>query len=139
LGLTKPSAYEPGLSRNYFATLSRRRKAMALTYTQTQIDNAVSYLMHGGPGGGELTPQQYGDLRYSFSAGNTQAASIYTAFILQLQLAIQQGHAGLANSRNICRDQFGDLNDAIGCYSWAKAGEGAAGTTVSRYGVTISG
>lgn len=112
---------------------------MSLTYTQSQIDSAVSYLMTGGPGGGELTPQQYGDLRYSFSEGNTQAASIYTDFILQIQLAIAQNHAGLSNSRNLCRNQYGDLIDAISCAPWAKSGDGAAGTTVSRFGASISG
>jgi hypothetical protein len=112
---------------------------MSIAYTQAQIDATVLYLMSGGPGGGELTPDQFKALRYSFSAGNTQAASIYTAFILQLQLAIAQGHAGLANSKNICRDQFGDLNDAIGCAPWARAGEGAAGQTVTQYQVSISG
>jgi hypothetical protein len=112
---------------------------MSISYTQAEVDATVLFLMQGGPDGGELTPDQYKALRYSFSVGNTQAASIYTAFILQLQLAIAQGHAGLANSKNICRDQFGDLNDAIGCAPWAKAGEGAAGQTVTQFGVLISG
>jgi hypothetical protein len=91
---------------------------MSISFTQSQIDSAVSYLMHGGPGGGELSPEQY---QYTalrnisdLTLGTNQATTSYLSdFILQLQLAINQGHSGIAASKNLCRDSFGVLNDAI--------------------------
>jgi hypothetical protein len=137
---------------------------MSITYSQAQVDGAVSYLMGGGPNGGELTAEQfqYNVLRNPSdpTLGTNQATTSYLSdFILQLQLAIDQGHSGITNSKNLCRDSFGVLNDAIFAYngygatvipmgSYANGAKslplpqgfaGRAQTQILNWGVSISG
>ncbi len=85
---------------------------MAITFRQAQVDAAVNYLMTGGPKGGELTDQQYFDMVYMARRPQV-GGSILSDFAWQLQLAINQGHSGISSSHNLCRDSFGNINDAF--------------------------
>lgn len=108
---------------------------MAITYTQAAVNAAVELLMHGGPGGGELTIDQYNDM---CRVRGTQAQP--TDFLFQIQLAIQQNNPALATSRNICRDFWGVPNDAFFSYYWGPIPvPGVAARWVQQFGVSISG
>ncbi len=118
---------------------------MAITFTQAQVDAAVTYLMHGGPNGGELTDQQYHDMVY-FGRKPQISGSILSDFAWQIQLAINQGHSGIANSHNLCRDGFGNINDAFYSVNLVGASgkpvppnSGIANNELQRFGVSISG
>jgi hypothetical protein len=121
---------------------------MAITYTQAQVDAAVNYLLTGGPNGGQLTLDQF---RHEIGYGVTFCQP--NDFTLKLQLAINQGHAGLANCTLLARDQWGTVIDVISGWSFAGwyAGPGPQNSTfinvisgyvasiVNRLGVSISG
>lgn len=110
---------------------------MAVTFTQFQVDAAVAYLMTGGPGGGELTAQQYRDMVYleHLKGNGVGRGGILSDFAWQIQLAINQGHAGIASSRNICRDKWGALADA-----WYMTNSGGlAQHEITNASVSISG
>jgi hypothetical protein len=111
---------------------------MAYTFAQSQVDAAVTYLMAGGPNGGELTTDQY-----FYMIRNTQLkvrTSVVTDFGWQIQLAINQGHAGLSNSKNICRDQWGALNDVmLAAPPSGSSNEGIGNNDLARFNVSISG
>jgi len=111
---------------------------MATTFSQAQINAAVLYLMTGGPGGGELTPAQYHDMIYLARNPNLPG-SIISDFGWQLQLAIRQGHAGIANSRNLCRDSQGALADAFQSGPTFPGVGGIANNEIARFSVSISG
>jgi hypothetical protein len=87
---------------------------MAITFTQAQVDAAVNYLMTGGPGGAELTREQFEQM-----IGLTGPDGIQTPFGLQLQLAINQGHSGIANAKRLGRDQWGTIVDVWDGQSFA--------------------
>ena len=118
---------------------------MAITFTQAAVDRAVTYLMTGGPNGGELTTDQFEDmsLRKPFVPGLPGISD----FILCIQLAINQNHAGLGSSRNIIRDPWGSLFDAFytsgqpskSVPPGASIPKGPAQTAISAFGVSISG
>jgi hypothetical protein len=105
------------------------------TFTQAQVDAAVTYLTTGGPGGGELTQQQYFDMTYTGRKPQTPG-SILSDFAWQLQLAINQGHSGISNSKNLCKDQYGSPRDVF-CYNIN--GQGGCQNEIVRFGVSISG
>lgn len=109
---------------------------MAYTFTQAQVDAAVTYLTTGGPGGSELTKQQYYDMTY-MARRPQLPGSILSDFAWQIQLAIKQGHSGIASSQNICRDKWGDLNDAF--QADQNGGSGIASNELTRFSVSISG
>lgn len=119
---------------------------MAITFTQAQVDAAVNYLMTGGPKGGELADQQYHDMTY-FGRKPQIPGSILSDFAWQLQLAIHQGHSGIANSHNLCRDSFGTINDVFqACNGVGASGKpvvsytsGIANNELQRFSVSISG
>jgi len=79
---------------------------MAKTFTQAQVDAAVNYLLTGGPNGAELTKEQF-----EYMVGITGPGGRPTDFGLQLQLAINQTHSGIANSMRLGRDQWGAVVD----------------------------
>ena len=106
---------------------------MAITFTQSQVDSAVQYLMTGGPNGGELTDQQYHDMVYQARRPQI-GGSILSDFAWQLQLAINQGHSGISSSHNLCRDSFGTINDI--CKACNGVGLSEA---LQRFSVSISG
>jgi hypothetical protein len=107
------------------------------TFTQAQVDAAVTYLMTGGPGSGELTKQQYLDMTYMGRKPQI-SGSILSDFAWQLQLAINQGHSGLTNSTNLCRDQYGSPRDS---FQWGgpASNSGISQNEITRFGVSISG
>ncbi len=121
---------------------------MAITYTQAAVNTAVQYLMTGGPNGGQLTLDQF-----KFMTGITTAFGQPNDFVLQLQLAINQGHAGLSNCTLLARDQWGTVVDVLigssfaGWYkgpgnpngSFVNVINGRALSWVSALGVSISG
>jgi hypothetical protein len=109
---------------------------MAVTFTQAQVDSAVTYLTTGGPGGGELTTQQYFDMTYRGRKPQI-SGSILSDFAWQLQLAINQGHAGLGGSRNLCRDQYGSPRDVFLFNPNSNGGVGQ--NELVRFSVSISG
>jgi hypothetical protein len=106
------------------------------TFTQVQVDAAVTYLTTGGPSGGELTTQQYFDMTYMARKPQTPG-SILSDFAWQLQLAINQGHSGLNGSRNLCRDQYGSVRDVF-LYNPNSQG-GIGQNELARFNVSISG
>jgi hypothetical protein len=110
-----------------------------ITMTQAQVDAAVEYLMTGGPGGGELTPEQYNDrsLVWRFPAGGSDPNQPdLSDFMIQLQLAVLQGHSGISNSRNLLRDEWGTIVTA----QYAVRGGGTlASLGAPRFAISISG
>jgi hypothetical protein len=107
-----------------------------VTFTQSQVDAEVTYLTTGGPGGGELTIQQYFDMTYMGRKPQTPG-SILSDFAWQLQLAINQGHSGLSSSKNLCRDQYGSVRDVF--LYCPTSGSGVGQNELTRFGVSISG
>jgi|HubBroStandDraft_6_1064221.scaffolds.fasta_scaffold135753_1 hypothetical protein len=111
---------------------------MATTFSQAQIDSACTYLMTGGPGGGELNVDQFRNM--VFQARKPQIpGSILSDFAWQLQLAINQGHSGISNSRNLCRDRWGAPADAFSSDPTQGGIGGIANNEISRFSVSISG
>jgi hypothetical protein len=108
-----------------------------MTFTQAQVDAGVNYLMTGGPGGVELTKQQYADMTYMARKPQTPG-SILSDFAWQLQLAINQGHSGISNSTNLCRDQYGSPRDSFQ-FAPPPTNSGIAQNELTRFSVSISG
>lgn len=107
---------------------------MAITFTQAQVNAAVNYLMTGGPNDGELTTDQYNDMVVVRTYGPI------TNFGICIQLAAQQNHPGLANSKNVCRDFWGTPNDALFAFFCGPlAAPGRAARLVQALGASIAG
>jgi hypothetical protein len=106
---------------------------MRTTYKQAEVDAAVTYLMQGGLNGGELSRDQY------FAMLHDANGNFSTDFLWELQLAIDQGHAGLATSKNICRDQWGALSDVYVPPRPNYDPYGFTHSLILKYGIIISG
>jgi hypothetical protein len=63
--------------------------------------------------------------------------SILSDFAWQLQLAINQGHSGISNSKNLCRDQYGSPRDVFLFNPNSNGGVGQ--NELARFSVSISG
>lgn len=112
---------------------------MAIVYTQAMLDAAVLYATQGGPGGGPLTKDQFNSMTYKPGFLSDGTYCILTDFCLQLQCAIRQGHAGLANCGLISRDKWGAPADAFRSNPYQGGIGGIADSFVNRLGVIVSG
>jgi hypothetical protein len=111
---------------------------MSITFTQAAVDRAVTLLMSGGPGGGELTNDQFQNM--VFQARKPQIpGSVLSDFAWCLQLAIAQGHSGTGSSHNLSKDRWGAPADAFSSDPTQGGIGGIANNEISRFSVSISG
>ena len=63
---------------------------MAITFTQTAVDRAVTYLMTGGPNGGELTAGQYQAMTY---LGHIRSSELCWRYSLRFRMVFTVGNS----------------------------------------------